>query len=112
MLEYFYLASLCVQAIHGTEALLTGTHRRWYVFKTSFAAMFVWEVLFLGFWVIVYALQSFPFREYLMPVFMLLMFANGLQHVIWASWEKRYVPGLITAPLHVVVFVLYFFWIL
>ena len=40
------------------------------------------------------------------------MFANGVQHVIWASVVKQYVPGLITALLHVMISLIFYFTVL
>jgi hypothetical protein len=35
------------------------------------------------------------------------MTLNGLQHIIWSMLSKKYVPGLYTAPLHVVLLVMF-----
>ena len=40
--------------------------------------------------------------------FLLLMFANGIWHLFWGWSEKKYVPGLITTPLHIINSVVYF----
>jgi hypothetical protein len=59
----------------------------------------------------VYFFGDFPLREPLMASFNILMFANGLWHVVWCWFGekgKNYVPGLVTAPLHILTFLLYY----
>ena len=31
-----------------------------------------------------------------------------VQHIVWAGNAKKYVPGLITAPIHIVVFLVFY----
>ncbi len=112
MLEQFFLISLLVQLTHSVEELATGFHRKWYLFTMSFRTFLVFEVLFSAFWIIVYLIPSFPAREYLQAFFLILMFANGIQHVVWWGVVKDYVPGLITAFAHLAVFLYFYFTIL
>jgi len=37
------------------------------------------------------------------------MFANGIWHIVWWAIEKKYVPGLLTAPLHLIAFIYFYF---
>ncbi|HLA69233.1 MAG TPA: HXXEE domain-containing protein [Bacteroidota bacterium] len=37
---------------------------------------------------------------------------NGLWHMVWWGIAKHYVPGLATAPLFVMTFIVYYFQIL
>ena len=112
MLEYFFILSLIVQCIHGSEALIMGAHREWYLFTMPFWVLLLWEIVFLGFWSTVYVVPGFPWREHLEALFLVLMFANGLQHIVWWGTRKSYVPGIFTAPLHVVVFLAFYFSVL
>lgn len=46
-----------------------------------------------------------------MVSFNILMFANGMWHLVWFVFCekcKKYVPGLITAPIHVVTFIVFY----
>ncbi len=57
-------------------------------------------------------LKQFPNRDYLMGFFNVLMFANGLWHIAWFGIVKKYVPGLVTAPLFIITFLIFYFQIL
>lgn len=108
MLETYYAFTLLVQILHSIEELSTGFHKKWYLFTMPFFAFLAFEIIFTGLWVSVLMVQTFPYRELFQAFFMVLMFANGIQHLIWAGVVKKYVPGLITAPIHVVVFLIYY----
>lgn len=99
---------LAIQFIHSIEELSTGFHEKFPLFKMKFLTFLIFEILFLGFFVAV-LLAPIPFREQLMALFIVLMFANGLWHMVWWGIVKRYVPGLITAPLFVVIFFVFYF---
>jgi len=109
MLEQFFLISLFVQLAHSVEELTTGFHRRWYLFKMPFRVFLSFELFFSAFWIFVLLFSSFPNRENFQAFFLVLMFANGVQHLIWWGWEKKYVPGLITAFVHIAVFLIFYF---
>ena len=108
-LEQFFTISLLVQIAHSIEELSTGFHKKWYVFKMPFWVFFAFEVVFESFWISVWCFQNFPNRAYLQIFFLALMFANGVQHIVWAGNVKKYVPGLITAPIHIIVFLVFYF---
>lgn len=108
-LGIFFLLSLLVQYAHSAEELLTGFHKKWYLFKMPFSVFLTFELSFSLFWTVVLLFPAFPYREYLQAFFLALMFANGVQHLIWAGWVKKYVPGLITAPIHIVVFLVFYY---
>jgi hypothetical protein len=109
LLEQFFAISLLVQIFHAIEELATGFHKKWYAFKMPFWVFLLFEFLFEGFWIAVYLHPNFPNRQILQAFFMALMFANGIQHLVWWGNAKKYVPGLLTAPLHIVVFLAYYF---
>lgn len=77
--------------------------------KMPFSTFLLFEIVFTLFWIFVLLTPQFPFRLDLQKFFLLLMFANGVQHLVWWGVIKRYVPGLITAFLHVIVFAIYYF---
>ena len=108
-IEQFFIATLMVQIVHAIEEMVTGFHKKWYLFRMPFWAFFIFEMIFESFWIVVWLWQDFPNRTHLQAFFLILMFANGIQHVIWAGSVKRYVPGLITAPLHIVIFIIFYF---
>ena len=107
-LETFYLLSLGVQLVHSIEELSTGFHKKWYLFKMPFWIFLVFEIGFTAFWMVVLFSPAFPYRIFLQTLFLLLMFANGVQHLVWYGNTKKYVSGLLTAPLHVVTTSIYF----
>ncbi len=108
LLNTFFLISLIIQLLHSIEELTTGFHEKWYLFKLSFRQFLIFEILFTSFWIMVLVIH-FPFREYLQAFFLLLMFANGVQHLIWWGVVKKYVPGLITAFAHIALFLAFYF---
>jgi hypothetical protein len=108
-LEQFFAISLLVQIAHSIEELSTGFHKKWYAFKMPFWVFLTFEVVFESFWIIVWLFQDFPSRVYLQAIFLALMFANGVQHIVWAGILKKYVPGLVTTPLHIIVFLMFYF---
>lgn len=109
MIEQFFILSLLVQMVHSVEELSTGFHRKWYLFKMPFCNFLAFEMLFLSFFVSVLLVSAFPYRNLVQEFFLVLMFANGLQHLVWWGVAKKYIPGLITAPLHIVVFLIFYF---
>lgn len=111
LLEQFFALSLLVQVVHAIEELSTGFHKKWYVFKMPFWVFLLFELVFEGFWITVYLFQDFPSRPTLQAFFLALMFTNGIQHIVWAGNVKKYVPGLITALIHIAIFLLFYFQI-
>lgn len=109
LLEQFFIASLLVQLAHSTEELTTKFHKKWYLVKMPLRAFLLFELAFSGFWIFILFNKSFPSREYFQLFFLILMFANGIQHVVWFGVAKKYVPGLITAPVHIIIFSIFYF---
>ncbi|OVE79440.1 hypothetical protein BVY00_00425 [bacterium G20] len=109
LLETFFLLSLMVQMLHSIEELSQGFNKKWYLFKMSFRAFLTFEILFTLFWVSVLVFTDFPARDYLQSFFLVLMFANGIQHLVWSGIAKKYMPGLITAFAHIAVFLVFYF---
>ena len=71
--------------------------------------LFVGFELILSAVIILYILKpSLALAVWFVPTFALVMLANGIGHIVWGLVERKYVPGLITAPLFVVVFVPYY----
>lgn len=112
ILEHFALISYIVQLFHSFEELSTGFHKKWYLVKMPFKVFLLFEICFSLFWGIVIFNISFPVREGLLAFFLALMFANGVQHLVWSGCVKKYVPGLITAPVHILVFLIFYYQVL
>lgn len=96
-----------IQLVHSSEELLTGFHKKWFLFKMPFKVFLGFEIIHNSFWASVLLFQQFPQREILITLFIYLMLANGLEHIIWAFIKRKYVPGLITAPIHILLFLIY-----
>jgi hypothetical protein len=109
LLQQFFLLSLLVQLIHSIEELSTGFHKKWYLFKMPFWIFLAFELSFSAFWIMVLLLPNLPHKVYLQEFFLVLMFANGIQHLVWWGNAKKYIPGLITAPIHILVFLIFYF---
>ncbi|MBT8262461.1 MAG: HXXEE domain-containing protein [Bacteroidia bacterium] len=107
-IETYFLVFIIIQFFHSIEELSTGFHKKCPFFKMKFGSFLAFEILFIMFWTAVYLLEQFPFREKLMGYFILLMLANGIWHITWWGISKKYVPGIITAPLFVIAFIGYY----
>src|SRR3989339_1013415 len=111
MLSFQSIAQLMyfVQLLHSSEELLNNFHKKWFFRKLTFKFFLSFEIAHNIFWGLVIFIPTFPFRFPLLGLFILLMFANGIEHVVWYMWEKKYVPGLLTAPVHIIIFIAFFF---
>lgn len=104
---YFVLFGV-VQLIHSQEEIWTGFHRQWFVFTMPRALFIAFEIAFT-IPILVYMLNpEAPGASVYMPWFMFVMLLNGMEHVVWAGVKKNYVPGLVTAPFFIILFVFYF----
>lgn len=90
-----------IQLIHSIEELSTDFHKEWYLFKMPFSVFLTFELLFTSFWAVAVFTDILPYKEFFLRFFLLLMFANGVQHLVWFGSVKKYVPGLVTAFVHV-----------
>lgn len=112
LIGQFFAICMLVQIAHSAEELTTGFHKIWYLLKMPFWVFLTFEIVFEIFWIIVWLWQSFPYRIQFQAFFLILMFANGVQHIIWAGSTKKYVPGLVTAMIHIILFTIFYFKIL
>ena len=111
ILEQFFTAFVVIQLLHSIEELSTGFHKKFPPFRMSFRFFLTFELLFSAFWLCVLFVDAFPLRIPLMAAFNVLMFANGIWHVAWFLFcekGRRYVPGLVTAPVHIITFLLFY----
>ena len=111
-LSTFFVLMFVVQIVHSVEELATGFHKKWFFFKMSFKFFLTFEVLHNLFWFAVLVFNQFPYRNHLMAFFIVLMFAQSLWHLAWWAMKKEYVPGLVTASLHVGLFLTFYFQVL
>ncbi|MFA6274359.1 MAG: HXXEE domain-containing protein [Candidatus Paceibacterota bacterium] len=111
-LELFFAISLLIQLAHSCEELLTGFHRKWFFIKMSFLTFLLLDTVCSLFFVLVFIFPNFPYRIFLQYFFLLLMFANGVEHIVWWGSIKKYVPGLVTAFLHIFLFCIFYFQLL
>ncbi len=109
MIQSYFTLLLFVQIIHSIEEISTGFHKKWYLFKMPLPVFIVFEIIHSIFWISVGYFNEFPFRINLMIIFYILMFANGIQHIVWANIVKKYVPGLYTAPLFILIILIFLF---
>lgn len=108
-IELFATIMLVVQIVHSIEELLTGFYKKWFVFKMSFKFFLGFEIIHNLFWVFVLLNKQFPFRTSLLTFFIILMFAQSILHMFWMWNEKKYIPGLYTAILHIIIFPVFCF---
>ncbi len=96
-LEQYYAVFVVLQVIHSQEEIYTGFHNKWPVFSLSKKAFVAFELAFSLFIVSMFFIRALTFRDLWFYLFNLLMFANGVEHLIWAASVKKYVPGLISS---------------
>lgn len=96
-IEQYYAVFVALQLIHSQEEIHTGFHSKWPVFSWPKKAFVAFELVFSLFIVGMLFVRSLPFRELWFYLFNLLMFANGVEHLIWAASVKKYVPGLVSS---------------
>ena len=97
-----------VQLIHSQEEIWTGFHKKWFLF-TMPRWVFIGLEAVLTFFILFYMFNpDAPGGQGFMYWFIFAMLLNGMEHIIWAAVKKRYVPGLVTAPIFVVLFGLYY----
>lgn len=105
--EFFVFFGI-LQLMHSQEEIWTGFHKKWFVFTMPRALFVAFEVAFT-IPIIAYIVNpNLAGASIYMPWFMFLMLLNGMEHVIWATVKKSYVPGLITAPFFILLFALYY----
>lgn len=111
MLTLLFAAQIAffIQLLHSLEELATGFHRKWYLFSMPFWVFFLFEVCFSLFWFIAIFTESVPYKTTMLHIFLLLMFANGVQHLVWLGWAKKYNPGFVTSLVHLGWFISYYF---
>lgn len=108
-LEQFFIILASIQILHSHEEMYFHFEKRWPLWKMSRRFFVTFEYIFSAFLLVLIFTKSFPFRDMLMISFNVSMFANGIWHLMWAGVEKRYVPGLMTAPLFIIAFLIFYF---
>lgn len=108
-LETYFVILVAIQLLHSIEEIYTRFDKRWPLWKMSRRFFVIFEILFSALLIAVLFVKTIPNREVLMLLFNVSMFANGVWHLMWAGIEKRYVPGSITAPFFIIVFLLFYF---
>lgn len=104
---YFVLFGLA-QLAHSQEEIWTGFHKKWFVFTMPRWAFIAFEVLFLAVMFLYILRPELAFAATYMKLFALVMLINGIGHIVWGLVLRKYVPGLITAPIFVVIFFFYY----
>lgn len=99
--------SCAVQVIHSLEEIFTRFEKRWPLWRMNRVTFVSFEIFFTALFLSVFFIKP-AFGETFAKAFLLVMFANGIWHIFWAWSEKRYVPGLVTAPLHIIIAFWYF----
>lgn len=97
-----------LQLIHSQEEIWTGFHKKWFVFTMPRWVFLTFEAA-LSSVIILYMLKpELAGAHTFMVWFMFAMLLNGMEHVIWGAVKKSYVPGLVTAPFFILLFIFYY----
>jgi hypothetical protein len=101
-----------VQLVHSQEEIWAGFHNKWFAAKLPLWLFVSFEIV-LSVTIISYIINpNFAGADIFMPWFIFVMLLNGMEHIIWAAVKKSYVPGLITAPIFIILFALYYAWLI
>ena len=96
LIEQFFIIGLFVQIAHSIEELAMGFHKKWYLFKMPFWFFLVFEIVFESFWIAVWLFIEPKVSDI------------KAAHLSGAGNVKKYVPGLVTAPIHMIVFLVFY----
>lgn len=103
----FFAISCAIQLAHSLEEIFTHFEEKWPLWKMTRLTFVSFEIVFSI--VFLYVVIFNPsFELVFAKAFLLIMFANGIWHIFWAGSVKKYVPGLITAPMHLINSAIYF----
>ncbi|PIN76128.1 hypothetical protein COV18_00750 [Candidatus Woesearchaeota archaeon CG10_big_fil_rev_8_21_14_0_10_37_12] len=112
LIESYFVVFLLLQLVHSIEEITNKFNKKFPLFRMRLSTFILFEILFFGFFLAVFLISGFPAREQIMAFFNILMFANGSWHLVWWGIEKKYVPGLFTAPFFVILFLMFYFQVL
>lgn len=105
----WYTVFVLIQLIHSQEEIHMHFNDKSPVFKIRRKPFLILEALFSLFiicWVFVPISVVGTIWKH---IFILLMFGNGVEHLLWAYLKKGYVPGLVTGFILFIEFILYYF---
>jgi hypothetical protein len=108
-LDIWYLLFVITQLIHSQEEIHTGFYKKSQIFGMSKKLFITFEIVFSLFILLFVFFKEIPFNTIWKHVFILLMFANGIEHFLWFLKEKKYVPGVVTAFIALIMFIFYYF---
>lgn len=109
-IDSWYIVFVIIQLIHSQEELHAGFYKKSPIFPMPKKRFIIFEILFSTLIVSFAIFKQLPLRDVWMPFFILLMFANGVEHFLWWLSEKRYVPGIVTAVITLLVFIIFYFY--
>lgn len=107
--ETFFRILVLIQLLHSQEEIHTHFEKRWPLWKMPQNFFVTFEILFSVLLLLVIFIKNIPGRDIFMVAFNGLMFANGIWHCMWAGIERKYVPGLITAPFFIITFLIFYY---
>jgi len=111
-LELYFKILVGIQFLHSIEEICTRFAKRWPIWRMSQKTFVLLEIFFAFLVLSMVLIKTLPYRDIFMAIYSILMFANGVWHLMWAGIEKRYVPGLITAPFFLIVYLIFYFRLL
>ena len=109
--EGIFVIMLVVQFFHSIEEQLTNFEKKWPLMRISGVQFWLFEIFFQITFSIFFLINDYIGRTEVMVFFVLLMFANGIWHIVWFwFFEKgKYVPGLLTAALFIIAFFIHYY---
>ena len=90
LVEQYYIYFVIIYLLHSQEEIYTHFEKVWPLWRMSREFFITMEVLLSILLISVIFIKIYPYRIYLMSVFNLLMFANGIWHITGAVTLKKY----------------------
>lgn len=107
-LHAYFIAFGVVQLAHSQEEIWTGFHKKWFLFTMPRWVFIAFEVVLsatiLAYMLNLHLVGATVFSQW----FIFAMLLNAMEHIIWGAIKKSYVPGLITAPIFLALFIPYY----
>ncbi|OGK63048.1 hypothetical protein A2334_00210 [Candidatus Roizmanbacteria bacterium RIFOXYB2_FULL_38_10] len=112
LVERYYTYFVIIYLFHSQEEIYTHFEKVWPLWKMSRRFFITMEILLSTLLISAIFITNYPYRIGLMSIFNLVMFANGIWHITGAILAKRYIPGLVSSPFAVILFLIYYFQLL
>ncbi len=111
-LTVYYFIFFFLMILHSVEEQALNFADRCPFMRLTYTQFWLFEVFFIIVWIVPFLLPQLFIAKLMEAFFPILMFANGIWHLVWFWFferGKRYVPGVVTGSLFVIIFLQFYF---